>query len=137
MKHFCRLFNRTQKKTKIMTQAKVGIFFFVNGDIVLDTVSLEQGELYGDTVGFSGHYDYWQTLAPQNSTEQLFKNHTYDYFPRGRVVYFKKSSSFRIYADRCIKKADIKKVAATFQLPTYRLMHLEHYQCSRCNRGIR
>jgi len=43
MKHFCRLFNRTQKKTKIMTQAKVGIFFFVNGDIVLDTVSLEQG----------------------------------------------------------------------------------------------
>ena len=123
-----------KKKTEIITQAKVGIFFFVNGDIVLDMVSLEQGELYGDTIGFSDHYDYWQTLAPQNSTEQLFKNHAYDYFPRGRVVYLKKSSSFRLYADRCIKKADIKKVAATFQLPAYRLVHLEHYQCSRCNR---
>jgi len=119
-----------------MTQAKVGIFFVVNGDLVLDTVSLEQGELYGDTVGFSGHYDYWEALTPQNSTEQLFKNHAYDYFPRGRVVYFKKSNSLRLYADRCMKKADIEKVAATFQLPAYRLARDEHYQCSRCNRGF-
>lgn len=70
-----------------MIQAKVGIFFVVNGDLVFDAVPLEQGELYGDTVGFSGHYDYWEALAPKNPTEHLFKNHAYDYFPRGRVVY--------------------------------------------------
>ncbi len=94
---------------------------------------LEQGELYGDTVGFSGHYDYWQTLVPKNSTEQLFKSQAYDYYPRGRVVYFKESSSFRLYADRCMKKADIEKVASTFQLPAYRLARDEHYQCVSCN----
>lgn len=116
-----------------MAQGKVGIFFVVNGGLISDAVQLEQGELYGDTVGFGGHYDYWQALAPQNSTEHLFKSHSYDYFPRGRVVYFKKTGSFRLYADRCIKKADIEKIAAAFQLPAYRLSRDEHYQCAGCN----
>jgi hypothetical protein len=116
-----------------MTQANVGIFFVVNDDLVFDMAPLEQGELYGDTIGISGHYDYWEALTPQNPTEQLFKNHAYDYFPRGRVVYFMKSSSFRLYADRCMKKTDIEKVAAAFQLPAYQLARDEHYQCARCN----
>jgi len=116
-----------------MTQPKVGIFFVVNGDLVFDAVPLEHGELYGDAVGFSGHYDYWQALVPQSPTEQLFKSHVYDYFPRGRVVYFKDPSSFRLYADRCTRKADIEKVAAAFQLPAYRLARDEHYRCAGCN----
>ncbi len=118
-----------------MSQGKVGIFFVVNGDLVVDAVPLEQGELYGDSVGFSGHYDYWQALAPNNPTERLFKSHTYDYFPRGRVVYFKKTGNFRLYADRCLKKADIENIAAAFQLPEYRLSRDEHYQCAGCNAG--
>jgi len=120
-----------KKKPVNIAQANVGIFFFVNGEIAVDMTSLEKGELYGDTVGFSDHYEYWQTLTPQNSTEMLFKNHPYDYFPRGRVVYLKKSGRFIIYADHCLKKAEIKKVAEIFQLPAYRLVHLERYQCSR------
>ena len=55
------------------------------------------------------------------------------YFPRGRVVYFNESSSFRLYADRCMRKADIEKVAKAFQLPAYRLARDEHYQCANCN----
>jgi hypothetical protein len=118
-----------------MRQAKVGIFFVVNGELVFDAVPLEQGHPYGDNVGFSGHYDYWEALAPKNPTEQLFKSHAYDYYPRGRVIYFNVSSSFRLYADRCMKKADIERVAATFQLPAYRLARDEHYQCAGCNSG--
>ena len=116
-----------------MTQAKVGNFFVVNGELVFNAVPLEQGELYGDTVGFSGHYDYCEALAPKNPTEHLFKSHAYDYFPRGRVFYFKKSSSFKLYADRCMRKADIEKVAAAFQLPACWLARDEHYQCAGCN----
>ncbi|TXT26562.1 MAG: hypothetical protein FD134_492 [Gallionellaceae bacterium] len=116
-----------------MARPKVGIFFVVNGDLIIDAVPLEQGERYGETVGFGGHHDYWLALAPVNPAEQMFKSHAYDYFPRGRVVYFKNAGSFRLYADRCIKKADIEKVAATFQLPVYRLARDEHYQCSSCN----
>jgi hypothetical protein len=120
---------------KISSQAKVGIFFVVNSDLVFDAVPLEQGEQYGDTVGFIGHYDYWQALSPKISTEQLFKGHAYDYFPRGRVVYFNDSSSLRLYADRCMKKTDIEKIAAAFKLPAYRLGRDEHYQCASCNTG--
>jgi len=115
-----------------MKQA-VGIFFIVNGNVIFDNVSLEQGEHYGETIGFSGHYDYWQTLIPKNSDEKLFKSHEYDYFPRGRVVYFMKSNSFRLYADHCLKKADIEKVASLFHLPIYELARDQHYQCAVCN----
>ncbi|MEI6707032.1 MAG: hypothetical protein WCK96_07840 [Methylococcales bacterium] len=87
----------------------------------------------GYTLGFSGHYDYWQALIPKNSTEQLFKSHEYDYFPRGRLVYFTNSKSFRIYADRCLKKTDLEKIAATFNLPSYQLARDEHDQCAGCN----
>lgn len=90
-----------------LKQAKVGIFFVVNGELVFDAVPLEQGHPYGDNIGFSGHYDYWEALVPKNPTEQLFKSHAYDYYPRGRVVYFKDISGFKLYADRCMKKADI------------------------------
>ena len=117
----------------VSSGGKVGIFFVVNGDLVCDAVQLQQGELYGDTVGFSGYYDYWQACVPQNQAEQLFKSHAYDYFPRGRVVYFKKSNSFRLYADLCMSKADIEKVVKAFQLSAYRLARDEHYQCARCN----
>lgn len=48
-----------------MTQA-VGIFFIVNGNVVFDAAPLENGELYGDTLGFSGHYDYWDALIHKN-----------------------------------------------------------------------
>ena len=117
---------------QIMTQA-IGIFFVVNSEVMFDAVPLEQGELYGDTITFSGHYDYWLALVPKNPTEQRFKSHEYDYFPRGRLVYFVKSNSFRLYADRCLKKADLKKVAETFHLPACQLARDEHYQCAGCN----
>ena len=94
---------------------------------------LDQGESYGDAIDYSGHYDYWQTCKPQNQTGILFKSHDYDYFPRGRVVYFKRSNSHRLYADRCITKADIEKVVALFILSDYRLDRDEHYQCASCN----
>lgn len=99
----------------------------VNGAVIADAVPLDQGEHYGDTIGFGGHYDFWLALVPKTPTEQLFKSHTYDYFPRGRVVYFKKSSNFRLYADRCISKTGMANIAAAFKLPAYRLARDEHY----------
>ena len=116
-----------------MIQPNVGIFFFVKGELVVDKVPLEQGELYGDTIGFSGHYEFWELMIPQNTTERLFKSHDYDYFPRGRVVYFQKIKRFKLYADSCMKQADIEEVVATFELPTYQLARDQHYQCASCN----
>ena len=116
-----------------MNKAKVGIFFVVQGHLLIDAAPLAHGEIYGDAVNFSGHFEYWQALNPTNAIEQLFKSHAYDHYPRGRVVYFNKTSNFKLYADRCITKAEIKKIALAFQLPTYQLARDEHYQCAICN----
>lgn len=116
-----------------MAPEQVGIFFIVNGEVIAATAPLTQGEHYGDTIGFGGHYDFWLALVPKKPTELLFKNHAYDYYPRGRVVYFQKSRSVRLYADRCINKIDIANIVATFQLSAYRLARDEHYQCAKCN----
>lgn len=116
-----------------MNQAKVGIFFVMQEHLLIDVAPLAQGEPYGDAINFSGHFDYWEALNPTSAAEQLFKNHAYDHFPRGRVVYFNKTSSFKLYADRCITKVEIEKIAAAFQLPAYRLARDEHYQCAICN----
>ena len=116
-----------------MNQAKVGIFYLVQRSLLIDATPLEQGELYGDAINFSGHFEYWQALDAKNAIEQLFKSHAYDYYPRGRVVYFNQTKTFKLYADRCITKADIKKIAIAFQLPAHRLARDEHYQCAICN----
>jgi len=125
--------NENAELSEALKLAKVGIFFVVNGELLFDAVTLERGEPYGDTVGFSAHIDYWEELAPKTPTEQLFKSHSYDYYPRGRVVFFKDSSVLRLYADRCIGKANIEKIATTFQLPRYQLTRDEHYMCACCN----
>jgi hypothetical protein len=116
-----------------MKQFKIGIFFVVQGHLLVDVAPLEQGEIYGDAINFSGHFDYWEALKPTSAIEQLFKSHAYDHFPRGRVVYFNKTDSFKLYADRCITKVEIEKIAAAFQLPAYQLGRDEHYQCAICN----
>ena len=124
---------KINKNTLSMTEGKVGIFFVVNGELIIDTVPVAQGELYGDAFGFSGHHDFWQALVPQNPTENRFSDHAYDYYPRGRVVYFKESDRFLLYADRCLTNLQIEKVALSFYLPYYKLARDEHYQCAKCN----
>ena len=116
-----------------MNKAKVGIFFVIQKHLLIDVVSLAQGELYGDAINFSGHFEYWEALNPTNEIEQLFKSHAYDYYPRGRVVYFNQNKSFKLYADRCISKDEIKKIVIAFQLTKHQLARDEHYQCAICN----
>ncbi len=111
----------------------VGIFFMVAGDLLLDAVPLSQGEHYGQAVGFSGHYDFWEALSPKTSIETLFKSHDYDYYPRGRVVFFKNTGRYSLYADACLNQRDLEKVVKAFQLSNYRLARDEHYQCAICN----
>jgi hypothetical protein len=50
--------------------AKIGIFFVVQGDLLIDTAPLKQGEIYGDAINFSGHFDYWESLKPTSAVEQ-------------------------------------------------------------------
>lgn len=97
-----------------MNQAKVGIFFVVQGHLLIDTTQLEQGDPYGDAINFSGHFDYWEALNPKSAVEQLFKNHAYDHFPRGRVVYLTKPAVSNFMLTVASQKLKLKKSLLRF-----------------------
>lgn len=114
---------------------KVGIFWRVDSIIVSDTVSLKQGESYGGAVQHGGHYDFHESLEPANPHEYRLKAHDYDYYPRGRVVFFTIKNCFALYADPCLSVEDIQKVTSLFGLEkqTVEIRGDDHYRCASCN----
>ncbi len=113
---------------------KVGIFFFINGEILMDAVSLKHGEPYGEALQHGSHYEYWESLVPKNNIERKFKARAYDAFPRGRVLFFTEKKTFILYSDRCLMKPKIlNRIKDSFCLKDAVIESDEHYQCSRCN----
>jgi hypothetical protein len=117
----------------MMSTSKVGIFFVVDHHILLDAISVQQGEKYGSSVCHGGHYDFWEALVAQDSTEQLFKARAYDASPRGRVVYLVREKKFVLYADKCLDRHALRLVADQFNLINPTIARDEHYQCASCN----
>ncbi len=116
---------------------RVGIFFKINTDFLIDAVPLTDGEPYGDAVGYSGHYEFHEILEPSTPSECRFKMHDYDYYPRGRVVGFPKKNSFTLYTDPCLTPDDVSRVISLFALDgqTVEVAGDEHYRCSACNKS--
>jgi len=114
----------------------VGIYFVVKGHILSESVELEYAEPYGEALQYGGHNDYHEGLNPQSPIERLFKSMPYDYFPRGRVVYFPNRATFRVYFDKCLSETDIQTVIEAFALgqQSIECERDEHYQCAKCNR---
>jgi hypothetical protein len=113
---------------------KVGVFFVINAHILIDAVSLAQAEQYGNTLGFGGHYEYWESLQAISPEQKLFKARAYDAFARGCVVYFVQQQHYVVYTDKCLTRAMLTKIADTFDLPPKHIKWVrdEHYQCANC-----
>lgn len=51
---------------------KIGIFWLIkeDGDLrfLTDMISVEDGEEYGDSVTWSGHYDFWEKIRTKKDT---------------------------------------------------------------------
>ena len=116
---------------------KVGIFFKIENEFLSDSVPVADGEPYGDAIQHGGHYEFHETLVPKTSLEHRFKSHDYDYYPRGRVVFFPAGNTFRLYADHCLTSDDLRQLVALFELSEVKTETAkdEHYRCARCNRG--
>jgi len=115
---------------------KVGIYFFVDGAIIMDAAPIEKGEPYGDAIQYGGHYEFWESLTPKTLAERKFKARAYDAYPRGRVVYFPKRKKYRIYHDPCLKlNAELIIVTKKFELEgaDIEFGKDEHYKCACCN----
>jgi len=113
----------------------VGIYFFVDGELVVNAVPIEQGESYVDTIQYGGHYEFWEKLQPRTSAERKMKDCAYDAYPRGRVVYFSGNRTYCIYVDECLKKDDIISIRDAFGLRWTKaeVDYDENYQCAKCN----
>jgi len=113
----------------------VGIFFKVANEFIVDSVALEAAEPYGDALQHGGHYDFYESLRPTDPVERRFKAHAYDYYPRGRVVYFPGRNACILYADRCLTQDDLSRIGALFGLNGHAVEVAadEHYRCSNCN----
>lgn len=120
----------------VQLDTKVGMFWCVGESIIGEAVSLSLAEPYGDALQHGGHYDFWRGLKPQTIAERQLKSHAYDFYPRGRVVYFQSRQQFRLYVDGCANIENREAIFLFFGLvgvPVEVEMDA-HYQCARCNR---
>lgn len=115
---------------------KVGIFFFVDGKVIMDAAPVESGRPVGDSIQYGNEYEFWKTLRPQTSVEQSFKEWPYYAFPRGKVVYLPEKGVYRLYADQCLKRKDLASIIRQFGSGdlSIDIGNDRRYQCYRCNR---
>ncbi len=120
----------------IQPELKIGIYWYVDDVIVGDAVTANYAEPYGDALQHGGHYEFWEQLKPGIDAERKLKSHAYDYYPRGRLVYFPKRKSVRIYVDSCLDNDAINAALDFFGHNKYQveIESDEHYQCVGCNR---
>ena len=126
-----------KSRNHLTVDAKVGMFWCVGGKVVGEAVSLAEAEPYGDALQHGGHYDFWINLKPLTEAERWLKGHAYDYYPRGRVVYFQLRQQFRLYVDGCLNAGDQEAIVDYFGLAEtpLEIERDEHYQCAKCNKG--
>ena len=79
------------------------------------------------------HPTFWENIISKST--ELNKYDAY-YFPRGRVVYDKKSRKYELVADKCItsKQVIISQIIKEMKLPTKHtdILGDPHYECSKC-----
>lgn len=111
----------------------VGIFWLINGKLILDGVPVSSAERYGAVLGYpTGHVDYWAKLQRDGVVPVEVE---YEEHPRGRVLYHAEKEEFVLLADKCIllhKKA-VCEVRRAFSLPDSTVPETDcHYRCYRC-----
>lgn len=114
----------------------VGIFFKIGREFIIDAVTVANGEPYGEAIQHGGHYDFHAGLKPTTAVQRNFKAHDYDFYPRGRVVFFPPTNTFRLYVDPCLTKQDLSRLKELFQLTgvTTEVALDMHYRCANCNK---
>lgn len=94
------------------TPPAVGIFWRVDGIVVVDRSTLDTAEPYGDCLTHAaGHYERWLEWQLLGAPSLLALGYPvaiatteYDDWPRGRVVYEVVPRRFVLYADRRLQK---------------------------------
>ncbi|MDB5243902.1 MAG: hypothetical protein JWP57_4528 [Spirosoma sp.] len=93
----------------------VGIFWRVDGTLIVDRSTLDEAEPYGDCLTHAnGHYERWQEWQALGGSGLVAKGYPvvvasteYDEWPRGRIVYETPKRQFVLYADRRLQSPEV------------------------------
>jgi hypothetical protein len=124
-----------QKRDKTSeVEAKVGIFWWFQNKLILDSTPLSKAEPYGDALTHAtGHIDHWAELQKRGVVPLEAE---YEEPPRGRVGYDKREERFFLRADKCIidRKAVVEDLMTKFSLPPDKTSvgRDDHYSCAVC-----
>ena len=124
------------KKDKAKTEARLGIFWLLDGNLLIESASLSECEPYGDHLTFPrGHNDVWEDW--QKSGKAPIESE-YEEYARGRVMCDSKGKQFTLLADKCIlaRKEFINRIKKELYLPRQTSLATDpHYRCFRCLHG--
>jgi hypothetical protein len=127
---------RIRKEAKPAAKPHLGIFWLVDGKLLIDSAPLSECERYGDHLNYPGSHigvwEHWQKVgkAPVESE--------YEEYARGRVMCDTKTKRFTLLADRCIlkKKELIVQIKKELHLPKKTSLRTDsHYRCFHCLHG--
>jgi hypothetical protein len=123
----------SRKNQKPAAEPRLGIFWLVNGKLLIDSAPLSECEKYGDHLNYPGsHIHVWERWR-QVGTAPVESE--YEEFPRGRVMY---RTTFTLLADRCIlnRKELIAEIKKALCLPKQTSLGTDsHYRCFHCLHG--
>jgi hypothetical protein len=118
-------------------EPRVGIFWLVDGEPLVDGTPLRAAEDYGDFKTHPrSHLEAWSLLQQNGIAPPEVE---YEEFPRGRVMYNPTTRRFTLLADRCIlrDKNVVAKIMLEMNLPNRNTDKGTdaHYRCSACLRS--
>jgi hypothetical protein len=109
---------------------QVGIFWLVNGKLLIDSTTLNEAVPYGNRVTHPrSHIDVWQHFQRLGEVPPEYE---YEEYPRGRVMHHPSSGEFVILADECIldHKDLIAEITKALHLPNKTKLGTDpHYHC--------
>lgn len=113
---------------------KVGIFWLVRGRVITFGYPLSKAAAYGEFATYEpSHLDKWGELQRNGAVPPECE---YEEFPRGRVMFNRRTETFLLLADKCIlrDKRTLSNIMKELGLPATKtgLDRDSHYRCFRC-----
>lgn len=124
------------KPAKAGAEPMLGIFWLVDGKLLIDSAPISECEQYGDHMthpkGHSDVWELWQKIGKAPVESEYEEN------ARGRVMFDLKGKTFTLLADRCIlnRKELIAEIKKELRLPKKLSLGTDpHYRCFTCLHG--
>lgn len=127
---------RKRPQSHAKPEPLLGIFWLIDGKLVIDSGALSEGEPYDNNLTHPrGHVHVWEQWQRIGNVPA---DVPYEEPPRGRVTFNVKTSNFLLLADRCIlrRKDIVKQIKDALHLPKNTEIGTDpHYRCSKCLYG--